>query len=214
MLINLRERLQALWVQSNRNRILITVGTCAFVILLLCGCLNLMGSIFGGAVNSLLASGPPVRPTFTVSTQQVGNINPTFPVPKPTAYTYPQPPVQNAPSSNTPAPTPTPSPTPTPPPGGGGGNGPVTFTLGPDPSGQAFQAGVQNTITLSGPPGKLLSVSVYAVPACLSMATALDASGNATLTCDIPPNLKGSQTNMSIQGTGGIYEQFNNIPIN
>ncbi|GEM_PF-1898374 len=223
MLRSFRERLQDLWVQNNRNRILITVATGVVVILLLCGCLNLMGVLFSGVVNGLVATGPVTRPTLPVETQQAVNINPTFPLPQPTVYPNPNTgggtPV---PSSGTPPPTPTASPTPVMPPTptggpggpGGGGNNQITFTLSPDPNPQHFQSGVNNQIMLSGPPGRTISVSVY-IPgdnSCVSMNTTLDGSGQMTLTCNIPARIKGFSVQMSIQAQPNIYENFT-VPV-
>lgn len=216
MFSTLKQRLQDLWVQNSRNRILITVGTCAVVILLLCGCLNLMGTLFSGALDGLTATGPVARPTLPSGTQQVANINPTFPLPPPTVY--PNPNTNNGgtpvPSSNTPPPTPTESPTPvitpTPTGGPGGGGGTITFTLSPDPNPQHFQSATTNQIMLSGPPGTSISVSVY-LPgnnSCVSMNTTLDGSGQATLTCHIPGSLKGNSVTMAFIGPTIPYQQY------
>jgi hypothetical protein len=201
----LRDRLQALWVRNTRNRIVIMVSTAVLAVLLLCGCLNLLGAIGGGVVDSLLTSGTPVRPTIPSGTQ-VANINPTFPLPQPTVYSYP--PGTGGtplPASSTPPPTPTPSPTSavtaTPPDGGGGR---IRYQLSPDPSGRAFVAGAQNTITLSGPPGTQVSVSVFFTnsPCLPSMVpgdpVTLDGTGQGSFNCTIPAQLKGSQVTMAI----------------
>jgi len=208
MLRNLRGRLEALWVQNNRNRIVIMVSVAVVTILLLCGCANLLGSALGGFVDSLASSGPPVRPTITVNPQQAANVNPTFPLPAPTTYPAPGSGSTPAPSSGTPPPTPTPSPTPsvtsTPP---GGGN--ITYTLSPDPSGKAFVAGQTNTIALQGPPGTLVSLSLYFPNTpCLSKNVVLDGSGQASVNCDIPQSLKGNQITMALITQGGNQEQF------
>ncbi len=210
-----QERLQAWWVQSPRNRILITAGTGVLVILLLCGCCNLVGSAFSGVLNSALASSQ-ARPTIPVVTpQQANNLNPTFPLPAPTFYAPPGQGATPVPASGTPVPSPTidPNATPTRTPGEGNGGHSITYTLSPDPAGQAFTAGQTNQILLSGPPGKAVNVSVYAVPSCLNLFTTLDANGQGSVSCDIPISLKGSKTNMSIIPAGGKYEQFNDIPI-
>ncbi|HEU5370193.1 MAG TPA: hypothetical protein VFU69_17105, partial [Ktedonobacterales bacterium] len=157
-----------------------------------------------------------VRPTIPVGTQ-VANVNPTFPLPTPTVHGYPNPPVQNVPASNTPPPTPTPSPTPTFQPGGGG-NGKIHYQLGPDPTGQAFVAGVDNTITLSGQPGTVVSVSVFfANSSCLPTVApndpvTLDNNGQGSITCAIPANLQGSTVPLTIQPVGGPPQQ-DNIPV-
>ncbi|HEY7357579.1 MAG TPA: hypothetical protein VH590_13970, partial [Ktedonobacterales bacterium] len=210
--------LQTLWVQNTRNRIVIMISTAVLAVLLLCGCLNLLGAAGAGVVDSLFASGPPVRPTIPAGTQ-VANVNPTFPLPTPTVHKYPNPPAQNVPASNTPPPTPTPSPTPTFQPGGGGGDGRIHFQLGPDPSGRAFVAGVDNTIALSGQPGTVVQVSVFfANSACLPMVApndpvTLDGNGQGSITCTIPANLKGSTVPLTIQPLGGQQQQ-DNIPVN
>ncbi len=197
MLSALRDRLQTLWMQNTRNRVVIMVSTAVLAVLLLCGCLNLLGAIGGGLVDSLVSSGPPERPTIPAGTQ-VANINPTFPLPKPTVNPYPNPPAQNVPSSNTPQPSPTPSPTPTQGPHPPGGR--IHFQLSPDPNGQAFVAGVDNTIMLSnGQPGTPVSVSVFFDQSpCVGMQGTLDDAGQASFTCAIPANLAGSQVQMEI----------------
>jgi hypothetical protein len=211
------DRLQTLWVQNARNRIIIMVSTAVVAVLLLCGCLNLLGAAGSGIVDSLFASGPPVRPTIPVGTQ-VANINPTFPLATPTVYGYPNPPAQNVPASNTPPPTPTPSPTPTFQPGGGGGNGQIQVQLGPDPSGRAFVAGVQNTIALSGPPGTVVSISVFFPnSSCLPTVApndpvTLDNNGQGSITCAIPANLKGSTVPLTIQPIAGPPQQYD-VPV-
>ncbi|HLV97631.1 MAG TPA: hypothetical protein VKT82_03040 [Ktedonobacterales bacterium] len=221
MLSNGRDRLQGLWVQNTRNRIVIMISTAVVAILLLCGCLNLLGVVGGGVVNSLFASGPQVRPTIQAGTQ-VANVNPTFPLPKPTVYNYPNPPAQNVPSSNTPPPTPTPSPTPsvTPTqPGGGPGGGRIRYQLSPDPSGRAFVAGQQNTITLMGQPGTIVSVSVFfGGSSCLpgqaqGDPVTLDNTGQGSITCTIPANLQGSMVPLILQPVGGNQQQYN-VPVN
>src|ERR1051326_5530432 len=106
------DRLQSLWVENTRNRIVIMVSTAVVAILLLCGCLNLLGVLGSGLVNSLTSSGPQSRPTLLPGTQVVG-INPTFPLPTPTVF--PAPPKGGGTpvgASGTPPPTPSPSPTP------------------------------------------------------------------------------------------------------
>ncbi len=209
----MRDRLQALWVQNTRNRIVIMVGTAVLAVLLLCGCLNLLGAIGGGLVDSLITDNPSERPTAPVGGTQVANINPTFPLPKPTTYPYPNPPAQNVPSSGTPPPTPTPTPTPTERPTPLGGDPNITYTLAPDPA--AFTAGTTNQIILTGPPHAFVSLSIYAVPTCVNMNQRLDENGQATFQCDFPADLKGSKTNMSIQVFNPPgYQQFSDIPIN
>lgn len=211
MLRPLTDRLQTLWVQNARNRIVIMVGTAVLAILLLCGCLNVLGAIGGGVVDSLFASGPPVRPTIQSGTQ-VANVNPTFPLPTPTVYGYPNPPAQNVPPSNTPPPTPTPSPTPTQGPNPGDGN--IQFQLSPAPNGRAFVAGVQNTITLMGPPGTVVSVSVFfGGSSCLPSVApndpvTLDGTGQGSITCMIPANLKGSAVPLILQPDNGPQQQY------
>jgi hypothetical protein len=213
------DRLQTLWVQNTRNRIVIMISTAVIAIVLLCGCLNLLGAAGSGVVDSLFASGTPVRPTFQTGTQ-VANVNPTFPLPKPTVYNYPNPPAQNVPPSNTPPPTPTPTPTPsvTPTQPGGPGGGNLQVQLGPDPSGRAFVAGTQNTITLSGQPGETVSVSVFfGGSSCLPFQAAndpvtLDGTGQGSITCTIPANLKGSFVPLVLQPAGGNQQQAN-IPV-
>ncbi len=214
MLRTLRERLEALWVQNNRNRIVIMVSVSVVTILLVCGCANLLGSTLGGFVDSLASSGPPVRPTITVNPQQAANVNPTFPLPAPTTYPAPGSGSTPAPSSNTPPPTPTPSPTPsvtdTPTPGGNT----ITYSISPDPSGRAFKAGVQNTITLQGPPGTVVSVNIFFTNSNCIQGQApndpvtLDGGGNGTFSCTIPASLKGSQVSLVFIPQGGNQEQF------
>lgn len=214
MLRTLIDRLQTLWVQNARNRIVIMVSTAVLAILLLCGCLNMLGAAGGGLVDSLIASGPPVRPTIQAGTQ-VANINPTFPLPAPTVYKYPNPPAQNVPSSNTPPPTPTPSPTSTFPTFGGG---PLQYQIAPDPSGRAFTAGVQNTITLTGQPGEQVSVSVFFTNSTCVPGVApndpvtLDDTGQGSVTCTIPANLRGQSVPLVLQPAGGFQEQHD-IPV-
>lgn len=212
MLRPLTERLQALWVQNTRNRIVIMVSTAVLAILLLCGCLNVLGALGGGVVDSLFASGPQVRPTIPSGTQ-VANVNPTFPLPTPTVYGYPNPPAQNVPPSNTPPPSPTPSPTPTQGPNpGGGGN--IQFQLSPAPNGRVFVAGVQNTITLMGQPGTVVSVSVFfAGSSCVPSVApndpvTLDGTGQGSVTCMIPGNLKNSVVPLILQPEGGSQQQY------
>jgi hypothetical protein len=211
------DRLQALWVQNTRNRIVIMISTAVVAVLLLCGCLNLLGVLGGGLVDSLLASGPPARPTLVTGTQVV-NVNPTFPLPTPTVYPYPPStggtPV---PSSNTPAPTPTPSPTPvvtdTPPP-----DGTLQFIIQPDPNG--FKAGRTNQIILIGPPGTVVGVSITLVSftSCVlgnapNDPVTLDQFGHGSFSCDIPINLKGSTATLQIQpNTGQPFQQ--DYPVN
>ncbi len=212
------DRVQTLWVQNTRNRIIIMVSTAVVAVLLLCGCLNLLGAAGAGVVNSLFASGPPVRPTIPVGTQ-VANVNPTFPLPTPTVHGYPNPPVQNIPASNTPPPTPTPSPTPTFQPGGG--NGKIHYQLGPDPTGRAFVAGVDNTITLSGPPGTVVAVSIFfqGYNGCI-MGTApgdpvtLDQNGQGVFSCNVPANLKGTTAGLQLQPTNGPPIVVQDIQVN
>lgn len=214
----LRTRLQALWMQNTRNRIMIMVSTAVLTILLLCGCLNLLGVMGGGLVNSLIASGPPVRPTLDIGTQ-VANINPTFPLPTPTVFGYPTPPAQNVPSSGTPPPTPTPSPTPvvtdTPPPD----NGPLQYEIQPDR--RAFRAGQTNQIVFVGQPGMVINVSIILVSytACIQGnapgdPVTLDEFGHGAFSCDIPINLRGSTAGLQIQPNIGPPIVVENIPVN
>lgn len=211
MLRPLTDRLQALWVQNARNRIVIMVSTAVLAILLLCGCLNVLGALGGGVVDSLFAAGTPVRPTIQSGTQ-VANVNPTFPLPTPTVYGYPNPPAQNVPPSNTPPPTPTPSPTPTQGPNPGG-DGRIHYQLGPDPNGRAFVSGVQNTITLMGQPGTVVSVSVFfGGSSCVPFVApndpvTLDDTGQGSVTCTIPASLKGSAVPLVLQPEGGSQQQ-------
>ena len=216
MLQEWQGRLQDLWVRSPRNRIIIMVSTGVVTILLLCGLCNMIGSLSSGILASALISNPGPKPTTGANSSQINNFNPTFPLPSPTTYPVPNQGATPVGSSGTPAPTATKDPKATPTdqptqPGGGGGGGPVTFTLGP--GGTNFVAGQTNQIILQGPQDKSLSVSVYANPACLNMTIKLDGKGQATLSCDIPANLKNSATNMQIVLAGGKTEQFNNIPI-
>jgi hypothetical protein len=211
MLRTLIDRLQTLWVQNARNRIVIMVSTAVLAVLLLCGCLNMLGAAGGGLVDSLITSGPPVRPTIQVGTQ-VANINPTFPLPVPTVYKNPgNGPGTPVPASNTPPPTPTPAPIPTFPFGGGR----IQYQIGPDPSGRAFTAGVQNTITLMGQPGEQVSVSApFNGSTCLPDVgpgdpVTLDGTGQGNLTCTIPANLQGQIVQMTIQAAGGFPQQYN-----
>jgi hypothetical protein len=216
MLRDWQGRIQDLWVRSPRNRIIIMISTGVVAILVLCGLCNMIGSLMSGVVTSALASNPGPKPT-TGGTSQVNNFNPTFPLPSPTTYPVPNQGATPVGSSGTPPPSPTVDPraTPTDQPTqpGGGGNNTVTFTLSPDPAGKSFVAGQTNQINLQGQPDKLLSVSVYANPACLNMTVKLDNKGQGALTCDIPANLKNSATNVQIIVAGGKTEQFNNIPI-
>lgn len=210
-----RGHLQGLWVRSPRNRIIIMVSTGVVTILLLCGLCNMIGSLTSGILASALTSNPGPKPTTGTSSSQINNFNPTFPLPSPTVYGFPNQGATPVGSSGTPAPSPTKDPNATPTdqptqPGGGGGER-VTYTL--SPGGQNFVAGTTNQIILQGQPGRLVSVSVYANPACLNMNKVLDNQGQATFNCDIPANLKGSTTNMQIIVAGGKTEQFNGIPI-
>jgi hypothetical protein len=221
-----RERLEAAWQGSKRNRLLMLIGTGAVVLVLLCGCLGLAGTVIGNSLTSLASSSNPgARPTLPSGTQ-VAQTNPTFPVPQPTAYNTPPAGATPVGSSGTPAPTSTASPTPsvtdtpTPSPtstggGGGGGNGPVTFQISPDPSGTAFVAGQANQITLSGPPGALVSLSVYTPGnnSCVSVNKTLDGAGQAVFTCTIPANLKNTTVSMSIQTFNpGSYKNYT-VPV-
>ncbi len=204
MLREWQERLQGLWVRSPRNRVLMMVSTGLIAILLLCGACNLVGTAFSGAVGALFTSNPGPKPTFAPNTSQINNFNPTFPIPTAQTYPFPGSGATPAPASGTPAPSPTapPSPTasPTDPGGGGGGGGKIHYQFLPDPTGRDLVAGQTNQIILTGPPGTAVSVSIY-LPgnnSCVSMNTTLDGTGNATLTCAIPANLKGSNVNFSI----------------
>jgi hypothetical protein len=209
------DRLQALWVQNTRNRIIIMVSTVVVAILLLCGCLNVLGAIGGGLVDSLLASGPPVRPTLQTGTQ-VANINPTFPLPTPTVYGFPNQPGQQVPASNTPPPTPTPSPTPTEgptPPGGG-----LNYHIRPDPN--AFTSGQTNRIDLDGQPGTIVGVSIFfqGYNGCVQGVApgdpvVLDGSGHGVFSCDVPANLKGTTAGLQIQPINGPPIVQQGIPV-
>jgi hypothetical protein len=216
MLRDWQGRIQDLWVRSPRNRIIIMISTGVVAILVLCGLCNMIGSLMSGVVTSALASNPGPKPT-TGGTSQVNNFNPTFPLPSPTTYPVPNQGATPVGSSGTPAPSPTKDPraTPTDQPTqpGGGGKNTVTFTLSPSQDGKSFVAGQTNQINLQGQPDQLVSVSVYAVPACVSMNIKLDNQGQATLNCDVPANLKNSTTPMQIQVFGGKTEQFNTIAI-
>src|SRR5690242_3115942 len=112
MLDTLRLRIQALWLRNRLSRVALVVGALALVLVLLCGCLNLVGTVVGNWLFSAAVVNPDARPTIPPGSK-VANSNPTFPVPKPTVYGYPNPygatPVG---ASGTPAPTPTVSPTP------------------------------------------------------------------------------------------------------
>ena len=221
MLSTLKQRLQDLWVQNSRNRILITVGTCTVVILLLCGCLNLMGTLFSGVLDGLTATGPVARPTLPSGTQQVANINPTFPLPAPTVY--PNPNSNNGgtpvPSSNTPPPTPTESPTPVvtdTPTAGPGGGGRLTYTISPTDG--VFTAGQTNQIILSGPPGTIVAVSIFFTGSTCVQGqdpndpVVLDASGNGTFSCMIPANLRGSTAGLQLIPSSG-HQINRTIPV-
>jgi hypothetical protein len=220
---NQRERLEEMWQGSKRNRLLMLIGTGAVVLALFCGCLGLVGTMIGNSLTSLASSSNPgARPTLPAGTQVV-QTNPTFPVPQPTAYSTPPSGATPVGASGTPAPTPTASPTPsvtdTPTPSptdtGGGGNSPVTFQISPDPSGAAFVAGQTNQITLNGPPGLLVSLSLYTPGnnSCVSVNQTLDSTGQAVFNCDIPANLKDTSVSMSIQTFNpGSYKNYS-IPV-
>ncbi len=190
------DRLQALWVQNTRNRIVIMVSTAVLAILLLCGCLNLLGVLGSGLVNSLIASGPPAHPTFQTGTQ-VANINPTFPLPSPTVYPAP-PKGSGTPvaASGTPPPTPTPTPTPsattTP------VDGAVTYHISPTDG--VLTSGQNNTFTLSGTPGTLVVLSLQGVQGggCNNKPVVLDGGGQGSVSCSIPGNLKNSMHTLSL----------------
>ncbi len=222
-----RERLEEMWQGSKRNRFLMLIGSGVVVLALFCGCLALVGTVIGNSLTSLASpSNPGARPTLPPAGTQVAQTNPTFPVPQPTAYGTPPSGATPVGSSGTPAPTPTASPTPsvtetptpsaTEPGGGGGGNGnQITFQISPDPSGAAFVAGQTNQITLSGPPGTLVSLSIYTPgsSACVSMNKTLDGTGQAVFTCTIPANLKNTTVSMSIQTFNpGSYKNYT-VPI-
>jgi hypothetical protein len=224
---NQRERLEEMWQGSKRNRLLMLIGTGAVVLALFCGCLGLVGTMIGNSLTSLASSSNPgARPTLPPSGTQVAQTNPTFPVPQPTMYNTPPSGATPVGSSGTPAPTATASPTPsvtdtpTPTPtdpggGGGGGNSPVTFQISPDPSGMAFVAGQTNQITLSGPPGMVVSLSIYTPgsSACVSMNKTLDGTGQAVFTCNIAANLQNTTVPMSIQTFNpGSYNNYT-VPV-
>ncbi len=218
MLRDWQGRIQDLWVRSPRNRIIIMISTGVVTILVLCGLCNMVGSLMSGIVTSALASNPGPKPT-TGGTSQVNNFNPTFPLPSPTTYPFPNPPATYVPSSGTPVPSPTidPRATPTSQPTqpGGGGKNTVTYTLSPSQDGKSFVAGQTNQIDLKGPAGAVLSISLY-LPGnntCLNMPVTLDATGHGTVTCDIPANLKGTNVNFSIQAPALGYFKNYSIPI-
>lgn len=222
-----RERLEGMWQGSKKNRFLMLIVSGVVVLVLFCGCLALVGTVIGNSLTSLASpNNPGARPTLPSGTQ-VAQTNPTFPVPQPTMYGTPPSGATPVGSSGTPAPTPTASPTPsvtevpTPTPtqpggGGGGGNGnQITFQISPDPTGAAFTAGQPNQITLSGPPGTLVSLSIY-VPgsnSCVSMNKTLDGAGQAVFTCNIPATLKNTTLPMSIQTFNpGSYKNYT-VPV-
>jgi hypothetical protein len=198
------DRLQVLWVQNTRNRIVIMVSTAVLAILLLCGCLNLLGVLGGGLVNSLFASAA-VTPTIQTGTQ-VANINPTFPLPTPTVN--PPPPCGNAvcgsgtpvPASGTPPPTATPTPSSTP------GAGAVTFHISPTDG--ALTAGQTNVFTLSGPPNTLILFSLqFQGSPCGNQPLVLDGGGQGMVSCAIPTTLKGNHTlNLFYNGQDHQYQ--------
>jgi len=208
-----QERIQELWVRSPRNRIVMMVGTGVVAILLLCGTCNLIGAVFSGTVSALFTSNAGPKPTLAPNTGQIDNFNPTFPIPTSQTYPFPNPPAQNVPSSGTPPPSPTASPTPIDsptPPGGGGGNK-IHYQFLPDPSGRDLVSGQTNQIILTGPPGTVVSVSVYLQgdTACLNMNATLDATGNATLTCDIAAKFKNTTVQFSLQAPLlGYYKNY------
>ncbi len=199
------DRLQTLWVQNTRNRIIIMVSTAVVAILLLCGCLDLLGAAGSGVVDALLAPGPVVRPTIQTGTQ-IANVNPTFPLETPTVYGYPNPPAQNVPASNTPPPTPTPSPTPSATPTQAGGT--LQYQIQPDTN--DFRSGQTNAIVLQGQPGTVVAVSIFfqGYNGCIEGSAqgdpvVLDFSGHGTFFCNVPGNLKGTTAGLQIQPAGG-----------
>ncbi|HEY7123078.1 MAG TPA: hypothetical protein VH540_03915 [Ktedonobacterales bacterium] len=212
----LRERIQQLWLLNKRNRILMLVGTVTLSVVLLCGCLNLVGTAVGNWLFASVSANPNARPTFPAGTG-VANTNPTFPVPQPTVYNFPNQhggtPVG---SSGTPAPTPTASPTPLFQPPGDGSV--VSFRLGPDP--QAFRAGRTNTLTLQGPPGVVVGVSFFffGYNKCLQGSApndpvTLDANGQATFSCDLPDTLRGAVGGIQLMPNVGPPTNIFNIPV-
>ncbi len=211
----LRERIQELWLRNKLNRIWMLVGTAVLVVVLLCSCLNLVGTVVGDWLFSAAIVNPNSRPTIPAGTG-VANTNPTFPVPQPTVYSYPNPhgatPVG---SSGTPAPTPTASPTPLEPPPGGSV---VSFRLGPEPN--AFRSGQVNTLTLQGPPGVVVGVSFFffGYNQCLQGTApndpvTLDATGQATFSCAVPAALKGSAGGIQVVPNVGPPTNLFGIPV-
>ena len=91
----------------------------------------------------------------------------------------------------------------------------MTFQISPDPSGSAFVAGQANQITLSGPPGALVSLSIY-IPGnnlCVSMNGTLNGAGQAVFNCTIPANAKNTTVPMSIQTFNpGSYKNYS-VPV-
>jgi hypothetical protein len=211
----LRERIQQWWLLNTRNRILMLVGTVALTVVLVCSCLNLVGTVVGNWLFSASLVNPNARPTIPAGTG-VANTNPTFPVPEPTVYNYPnQHGATPVGSSRTPAPTPTASPTPA----FGPPNGSVvSFRLGPDP--QAFRAGRTNTLALQGPPGVVVGVSFFffGYNQCMqgnapNDPLTLDANGQATFACDLPDNLKGSIGGIQLTPNVGPPTNLFGIPV-
>ena len=216
MLRDWQGRIQDLWVRSPRNRIIIMISTGVVTILVLCGLCNVIGSLTSGILASALTSNPGPKPTTGSGTSQANNFNPTFPLPSPTTYPFPNQGSTPVGSSNTPAPTATKDPRATPtdqPTQPGGGGEKITFQFNPDPN--DLKAGQNNQINLQGPPGTLLSISLYLQGnnSCLSMPVTLDATGQGTATCNIPANLQGTNVKFSVQApTLGYFKNYN-IPI-
>jgi hypothetical protein len=209
----LRERIQQLWLRSPRNRILMLVGTVVLVVALACSCLNLVGTVVGNWLFSASVVNPNSRPTIPAGTG-IANTNPTFPVPQPTVYNYPnQHGATPVGSSRTPAPTPTASPTP------GDNNGSVVkFRLSPEAN--AFRAGQVNTLSLQGPPGVVVGVSFFffGYNQCLQGTApndpvTLDATGQATFSCALPQSLKGAVGGIQVVPNVGPPTNLFGIPV-
>lgn len=200
-----RGHLQGLWVRSPRNRIIIMVSTGVVTILLLCGLCNTLGSLTSGILASALTSNPGPKPTTGTSSSQINNFNPTFPLPSPTVYGFPNQGATPVGSSGTPAPSPTKDPNATPTdqptqPGGGGG-GPVTFHISPTDG--VLTAGQTNHISLDGPPGTPIALSIYFTNSpCVSKIVILDTTGKGSVDCAIPANLQGSTLMLDLNYNG------------
>jgi hypothetical protein len=215
MLERLRQRIQVLWLRGPLYRVVLLVGTATLVLVLVCSCLNLVGTAVGNWLFSAASANPNAHATPPPGTK-VANNNPTFPVPQPTAYNYPnQGGATPVGSSGTPAPTPTASPTPNDPTPGGSV---VHFQLGPDP--RAFQAGQVNTLTLTGPPGTVVGVSFYffGYNNCLQGTApndpvTLDANGQGVFSCAIPQSLRGSVGGIQVVPNVGPASNRFGIPV-